>query len=306
MSVWYGSTPAVREFSMHVPPASIYGLVGPSGAGKSTALRVLATLQQPDIGTVFVDGVDVRLDPASARHRVGYLPDFFGLYESLTVAEYLDFYAGVYGLSLRRRRRIIDQLLELTDLTNRRDEQVKSLSRGMRQRLGLARCLVHDPQILLLDEPASGMDPLSRLDLRDMLQELARLRKTILISSHMLTELAEVCSHLGIMRAGELIAEGPIDDIVRAVFPFDRVRVQLLPADGAQTARQILETLPACHDVEVADASTLVVRVEGTREDLAAILGHLTTSDLQVTELAVERPTLEDVFLRVMKTGDQT
>jgi ABC-2 type transport system ATP-binding protein len=290
---------------MHVPRGSIYGLVGPSGAGKSTTIRVLATLLPPDAGTVLVDGVDIRADPAAARYRIGYLPDFSGLYEGLTVSEYLDFYGGIYGVPRRRRRQMTDELLELISLTDRRNGQVKSLSRGMRQKLGLARCLVHDPQILLLDEPASGMDPLSRLDLRDILQELARLRKTILISSHMLSELAEVCSHLGIMRAGELMAEGPVDEIMSAVSQDTHVRVHLLRLEDADTARQILETHPACHDVEAAGAAILVVRFEGTRQDLAAILDHLHTAGVQVTELAMERPTLEDVFLQVINTGAQ-
>jgi ABC-2 type transport system ATP-binding protein len=303
LTVRFGGTPAVHNLSMHVPRGSIYGLVGPSGAGKSTTIRVLATLLPPDAGTVLIDGVDIRADPAAARYRIGYLPDFSGLYEGLTVSEYLDFYGGIYGVPRRRRRQMTDELLELIGLTDRRNDQVKSLSRGMRQKLGLARCLVHDPRILLLDEPASGLDPLSRLDLRDILQELARLRKTILISSHMLAELAEICSHLGIMRAGELLAEGPVDEIMSAVSPDTHVRVHLLRLEDADTARQILETHPACHEVEAAGATTLVVRFEGTRQDLAAILDHLYAGGVQVTELAVERPTLEDVFLRVINSG---
>lgn len=303
LSVWYGTSPAVHHLSMHVPPGSIYGLVGPSGAGKSTAIRVLATLQQPDSGTVLVDGVDIRANPAAARNRIGYLPDFSGLYENLTVGEYLDFYGAIYGVPPRRRRQMTDELLELIGLTHRRNDPVKSLSRGMRQKLGLARCLVHDPRILLLDEPVAGMDPRSRLDLRDMLQELARLDKTILISSHMLSELAEVCTHLGIMRAGELMAEGLVSEIINAVSPDTHVRVNLLRPDDAETARQILEMHTAYRDVEAAGASTLVVRFEGTRHDLAEILGQLSTSGVEVTELAVERPTLEDVFLQVIDTG---
>jgi ABC-2 type transport system ATP-binding protein len=305
MSVWSDRTLAVHDLSMHVPPGSIYGLVGPSGAGKSTTIRVLATLQRPDAGTVLVDGVDIRADPAAVRYSIGYLPDFCGLYEGLTVGEYLDFYGAIYGVPSRRRRQITDELLELIGLTDRRNGQVKSLSRGMRQKLGLARCLVHDPRILLLDEPASGMDPHSRLDLRDMLRELARLRKTIIISSHLLSELAEVCSHLGIMRSGELLAEGPVDEIIRAVSPDTGVRVRLLRPGDAHAARQILETDPACRDVEAGDNSTLIFRFEGTRQVLAVILGHLSASGVQVTEFAVERPTLEDVFLRVTNTGAQ-
>ena len=300
LSVWYGRTPAVRHLSMHVPPGSIYGLVGPSGAGKSTTMRVLATIQQPDAGTVLVDGIDIRANPAAARGTIGYLPDFSGLYEGLTIDEYLDFYGGIYGVPARRRRPMTDELLELIGLTDRRNSQVKALSRGMRQKLGLARCLVHDPDILLLDEPASGMDPSSRLDLRDILQELARLGKTVLISSHLLSELGEICSHLGIMRAGELIAEGSVSEIVQAVSPDTIVRIHLLRPDDAARAQQILETLPACRDLTATGASTLVVRSDGTPQNLAAILSQLSASGVQVTEFAIERPTLEDVFLQVI------
>ncbi|MGI8825128.1 MAG: ATP-binding cassette domain-containing protein [Chloroflexota bacterium] len=303
MSVWYGQGRAVHDLSMHVPQGSIYGLVGPSGAGKSTTIRVLATVQQPNAGTVLVDGVDARVDPAAARARIGYLPDFCGLYEGLTAGEYLGFYGAIYGVSPRRRRQMTDELLELLSLTDRRDDPVKSLSRGMRQKLGLARCLIHDPRILLLDEPASGLDPRSRLDLRDILQELARLRKTILISSHMLSELAEICTHLGIMRAGELMAEGPVDEFMSAAFPDAIVRMRLLRADDVATARQILETHRACRGVEAADASTLVFQFDGRRQDPAAILEQLSARGVQVTDFTVERPTLEDVFLRVTDGG---
>jgi len=303
MSVWYGRAPAVRNLSMHIPPGSIYGLVGPSGAGKSTALRVLATLQQPDAGTVVVDGVDIRATPAAARDRIGYLPDSSGLYEGLTAGEYLAFYGAIYSVPPRRRRQMTDELLELIGLTDRRDAPVHSLSRGMRQKLGLARCLVHDPPILLLDEPAAGMDPRSRLDLRDILQELARLGTTIVISSHQLAELAEICSYLGIMRAGQLVAEGAVGEIMNAVSPEVRMLVHLLDPKDAETARQILEAHPACHGVESRGSSTLVVRFEGTRQDRAAILGELSRSCVQVTDFEVERPTLEDVFLRVIDSG---
>ncbi len=303
MSVWYGRIPAVRTLSMHVPPGSIYGLVGPSGAGKSTSLRVLATLQQPDAGTVLVDGIDLRANPAAVRDRIGYLPDSSGLYEGLTAGEYLDFYGAIYGVAGRRRRQMTGELLELIGLTDRRDAPVHALSRGMRQKLGLARCLVHDPRILLLDEPASGMDPRSRLDLRDILQELARLGTTIVISSQLLAELAEVCSHLGIMRAGVLVAEGAVGEIMNAVSPEVRVVVQLLGPSDAVMARQILEAHPACRTVEAAGASTLVAQFEGTPQDRAAILGELSRSGVQVTDFEVERPTLEDVFLRVIDTG---
>lgn len=299
LSVWYGRTRALHNLSMHVPYGSIYGLVGPSGAGKTTTMRVLATVQHPDEGTVLVDGVDLSVDAAAARDRIGYLPDFPGVYGNLTVTEYLDFYGAIYRVPAQRRRQVGGELLELMGLTDRRNNPVGSLPRGMKQKLGFCRCLIHDPHILLLDEPAAGLDPRSRLDLRDMLQELARFGKSVLISSHLLSELAEVCTHLGVMRAGELIAEGAVDEIVAAVSPDAILRVRLLDPADADTAARLIEAYPASRQVEAADPATLLARFEGADKDLAAILGQLSRSGVRVTEITIERQTLEDVFLQV-------
>ncbi len=219
VSVRYRRTLAVHNLSLHVPRGAIYGLVGPNGAGKTTIISILATVQQPDSGTALVDGIDIQTDPVAVRERIGYLPDVAGVYGDLTVREYLDFYGALFQIPPRRRRQSTADLLELIGLTDQENRPVKFLSRGMKQQLSLARCLVHDPSVLLLDEPAAGMDPRSRLDLRDILRELAQFGKTILISSHMLSELAEICTHLGFMRAGEIVAEGEIDEIMDEVFP---------------------------------------------------------------------------------------
>ncbi len=307
LTVWHHArVAAVNRLSMHVPVGSIYGLVGLNGAGKTTTLRVLATLEKPDAGAVIVNGIDIQTNPSAARGSIGYLPDFAGLYEALTVGEYLDFYGAIFGLSPRRRRQTTDELLELIGLTGRRNGNMKHLSRGMRQKVGLARCLVHDPRVLLLDEPASGMDAPSRLDLRDILQELARLGKTIVISSHVLSELAEVCSHLGVMHAGTMIAEGSLDDILDAVSPDTLVRVNLLSVHDAAAAQQLLAAHPVCHDVELRDAMTLVFRCTGRNHDLATALGHLAAHGVQVTEFAVERPTLEQALLGITAPGAQS
>jgi len=317
MSAWYGSIPAVRNLSMHVPHGSIYGLVGPKGAGKTTTIRTVATLQQPDAGTVLVDGIDVQADPAAVRGRIGYLPDFSGVYESLTVSEYLDFYGAIHQIPPRRRGQMIEELLELVDLADQRNNPVKWLSRGRKQQLGLVRCLIHDPQILLLDEPASGLDPQSRIELREILQELGTLDKTILISSHMLSELAEMCTHLGIVRDGELLVEGSLDEMTGILSLNARLRVHLLDAEARSTgaagprstnrevARRLLETQPTCRQVEAEGESTLLAIFDGTEQDLADILGQLVTAGVQVTEFALEHRTLEDVFLYVTEGGAQ-
>jgi ABC-2 type transport system ATP-binding protein len=305
MSAWVGDTEAVRNLSLHVPRGSVYGLVGPNGAGKTTTIRTLATLHQPDAGTVLVDGIDVRADPAAVRGRIGYLPDFSGVYEGLTVSEYVDFYGAIHQIPLRRRRQLTDELLELVNLADERESPVKRLSRGMRQRLGLVRCLIHDPQILLLDEPASGMDPLARVELREILQELVRLSKTVLISSHALSELAEVCTHLGIIYDGELLAEGSVDEILGAVSETVRLRVRLLDAGNRELAWRLLEEQPACREIEARGELSLLATFTGAEQDLAVLLGQLVTAGAQVTEFALERPTLEEVFLQLTEAEAQ-
>lgn len=217
LGVRRGRTLVVRELSLCVLRGAIYGLTGPSGAGKSTALRVLATVLPPDSGTAWIDGIDLVADPRAVRARTGYLPDRFGVYEALTVREYLRFYAALYGVPSRRRDRVTDDLLELFRLTRERDRPVGTLSRGLLQQLGMARCLVHDPAILLLDEPTAGMDVQARLELRDMLKELSGLGKTILICSNLLEELSETCTHIGLMRSGSLIAEGETGEVLDEV-----------------------------------------------------------------------------------------
>ena len=302
MSVWYGHVRAVRNLSIHVPRGSTYGLIGRRGAGKSATLRTLATLQRPSAGTVLVDGIDVRANPGAARGRIGYMPDVSGVYEGLTVDEYLDLCAGIYRIPARRRRPLIDDLLELVGLMDRRKSPMKRLSRSMRRQLDLARCLIHDPQILLLDEPASGMDPHARLELRDILAELTRLDKTILISSNILSEVDAICSHLGILRDGELMVEGPADEIVNGSTGDARLRVRVRGAGERDVARRLLEANSACRQIEAEGESTLHARFAGTEDDLADIARGLCTVGVQVIEFAVERQTLEDVFLQLTET----
>ena len=196
----YGQVRAVDGLSMSVDRGSIYGFVGPNGAGKTTTMRILSTLLNGSRGSCTIAGLDVATHPAQVRTILGYMPDFFGVYDDLTVQEYLEFYADAYSIPVRLRKTTIGDLLELIDLTEKRDAYVESLSRGMKQRLGLARCLVHDPQVLLLDEPASGMDPRARYELREIVKELRQMGKTVVLSSHILLELAEICTHIGIVQ----------------------------------------------------------------------------------------------------------
>jgi ABC-2 type transport system ATP-binding protein len=275
-----------------------------------------------------VDGIDVQADPAAVRSRIGYLPDFFGVYESLTVSEYLDFYGSCYQIPTSRRGQLIDELLELVALTEHKNNPVKWLSRGMKQRLGLARCLIHDPQILLLDEPASGMDPQSRIELREILQELSRLGKTILISSQILPELALMCTHVGMVLGGEMVAEGTVEEIISALSLHVSLRLRLLDTANRDLAVQLLEQQAepadrvqsgqkdqAYRQIRTEGESTLLVELAaqaqpagggrslststGAERELAALLAQLVGAGVQVTECTMERRTLEDIFLQV-------
>src|SRR5919108_5095496 len=224
----YAGRAALQGVDFTVPAGEIFGFVGPNGAGKTTTIRILATLTAADAGTATIGGIPVGQDPQGVRELIGYMPDFFGVYDRLTSEEYLEFYAACHGVPRRRRRTVARDLLELVDLTDRTDDQVDTLSRGMKQRLCLARALVHDPQVLLLDEPASGLDPRARLEMRGLLQELRSMGKTILISSHILPELTELCSMIGIIDQGQMQATGPVRDVVRGMTSGRRVLIEVV------------------------------------------------------------------------------
>jgi ABC-2 type transport system ATP-binding protein len=213
----YGDRVALDEVTFTVPKGEIFGFVGPNGAGKTTTIRILATLSSADAGEATVGGIPVHEAPADVRNLIGYMPDFFGVYDRLTSAEYLEFYAACHGVPRRKRAAVARELLELVDLSDRRDAQVDTLSRGMKQRLGLARALVHDPAVLLLDEPASGLDPRARVEMKELIRELSRMGKTILISSHILPELEELCTWVGFIDGGRMAAAGPMAEVRDAV-----------------------------------------------------------------------------------------
>jgi ABC-2 type transport system ATP-binding protein len=227
LTVLYGRQVAVRNLSLAIPHGEVFGFIGPNGAGKTTTIKVLATLLKPTGGYVRVLGTDVRQAPQEVRRNIGYVPDSFGVYEDLTVVEYLNFFAAAYRIEWKKRVGTVKDVLALTDLTHKAEAQVDSLSRGMKQRLGIARVLLHDPQLLLLDEPASGLDPRARIELRELLKELQRMGKTILVSSHILHELAQFCSRIGIIEAGEMVAEGSLTDIYRKLDLKRTVHVQI-------------------------------------------------------------------------------
>src|SRR5437867_7711542 len=228
----YRNLTAVKDLSFRLEQGDIFGFIGPNGPEKTTTIKILATLLRPTAGRAVIDGIDVVADPEAVRGIVGYMPDFFGVYDDIKVWEYLDFFAAAYKIPRDKRPRIIDDVLELTDLTVKKDSYVEELSRGMKQRLCLAKTLVHDPQVLLLDEPASGLDPRARIEIKELLKELKSMGKTIIISSHILPELADFCNKIGIIEQGELVVSGDVNEIIRQVSGHHTLEVRILDDDA--------------------------------------------------------------------------
>jgi ABC-2 type transport system ATP-binding protein len=299
----YGRFPAVDDVSFDVPEGSIFGLIGPNGAGKTTTLRVICTLLAPTSGEVEVFGQSVRTAPRAIRRQLGYMPDTFGLYGELRVWEYLDFFARCYGLTAVTRDAAIRDTLDLVDLTAKRDSYVRGLSRGMAQRLALARTLLHDPTILVLDEPATGLDPRARIELRQLLRELQRLGKTILLSSHILADLAEICSHIGILERGHLAVQGSLAEVLNQVAGGRTVIIELLPTDAPplDVEERLPGLAPELQNVSVTrEGGRLLCRGQVQLDDpaLVALLARLVAAGLPVVGFREQRSDLEDVFMR--------
>ncbi len=299
----YGEVTAVADFSLEVPPGAIYGLIGPNGAGKTTSLRMLATLLPPSSGAAWICGASIEREPREARRHLGYMPDFFGVYPELKVAEYLDFYAACHDVPTDERTRVIDDLLDLVELTPKKAVYVEGLSRGMQQRLGLARALVHDPSVLLLDEPASGLDPRARLELREVVRELGRMGKAVVISSHILAELADLCTHVAIMDNGRVLVEGGIEAVTRRLRGGRTVRVDTL--GQTEHLRDVLSDLARVHAVSVVD-STLRFAFDGDESALRDLLADLIRAGFPIYSFAQESSDLEEVFMRLTQSGRRT
>ncbi|MFQ5344079.1 MAG: ATP-binding cassette domain-containing protein [Anaerolineae bacterium] len=293
---------AVDNLSLRIEPGTLYGFIGPNGAGKTTTLRLLAGLLEPTAGDIRLAGEDIRRNPEVARWLVGYMPDFFGVYDDMTVWEYLDFFGRCYNLPADRRARLVDELLALVDLDGKRDDYVETLSRGMRQRLCLAHTLVHDPEILLLDEPASGLDPRARVEIRELLRELQRMGKTIIVSSHILSELAEMCDQVGIIERGRLLFNGSMEEI-RHHLRGEKI-IRLTTLSSLQQAQQVLAGYPGvgkAFEVNGGLEATFI----GDEEATADLLSHLVSCGIRVTSFTEEVTDLEGVFLQITKGGVQ-
>jgi ABC-2 type transport system ATP-binding protein len=292
----FGKLTAVEQLNFQVPAGSIFGLIGPNGAGKTTTLRMLAGLLEATSGDILVNGQLANHDWRDLKRQIGYMPDFFGVYEDMLVWEYLDFFGRCHGLAPARRQQVTDELLELVDLTGKRDAYVETLSRGMRQRLCLAHALVHDPTVLLLDEPASGLDPRARVEMRELLRELGAMGKTIVVSSHILAELAELCDSVGIIEKGKMVASGTLDEVRRHASQGRTLHVETLSSlDEAEAA---LRNLAGVGNVYPASEG-LDVEFLGDDEATADLLSALVAQGVRVIAFTEIASDLEEVFLRL-------
>ncbi|MDQ2732937.1 MAG: ABC transporter ATP-binding protein [Armatimonadota bacterium] len=293
----YDRTVAVKDLNLTLEAGDIFGFIGPNGAGKTTTIKMLATLLQPTSGAAYIDGINVARDPEAVRAVIGYMPDFFGVYDDMRVWEYLDFFAAAYKIPSDRRPKLVNDVLELTDLGAKRDSFVEELSRGMKQRLCLAKTLVHDPKVLLLDEPASGLDPRARIEIKELLRELKAMGKTILISSHILPELADFCTKVGIIEQGQLVVCGAVDDIMREVAGGMVLIVRL--KERMDEAVGLLSVQPGVKKAYILDGT---VRVEATPEaDNAILVRALVEQGLNVQSFGEQEADLEDIFLKVTR-----
>ncbi len=294
----YGKLVALNNLHLNIEEGECFGYIGPNGAGKTTTIKILGTLLQPTWGEARVCGHVVGYESRRIRPLIGYVPDFFGAYEDMVVQEYLEFFASAYNITGKQRTRVVGDVLELTDLVYKRDALVDGLSRGMKQRLSIARVLLHDPKVLLLDEPASGLDPRARIEIRELLKELRRMGKTIIISSHILHELAELCTTVGIIEQGELLFKGPIEEIIQRVRVGTRVHVRV--TEQQDLAALLLERTKGVKAVEQNNGA-LIVELEQKIHDFSGIARLLLDNKFKIRELKEEEINLETAFMRLTK-----
>jgi ABC-2 type transport system ATP-binding protein len=296
----FGALTAVEGLSLEIGAGEVFGFIGPNGAGKSTTMKVLACLLRPDSGSATVCGHDVTTQGPAIRRVLGYMPDFLGVYDDLTVDEYLQFFAAAFRIPRARRRAIIDSVLELTDLADKKRAMVDSLSRGMQQRLGVARVLIHEPRVLLLDEPASGLDPRARIEMRSLIQELGRMGKCIMVSSHILSELAEMCTCIGIIERGRLLYSGSIGDAYSRVRGGERISIRFEPPGTPDAAAPLVAGDPRVARARV-EGGALVVELVPDQQSHHFLLEHLMASGQKIASFTPQPVTLEDAFLKLTR-----
>ncbi|MBX3386148.1 MAG: ABC transporter ATP-binding protein [Phycisphaeraceae bacterium] len=312
----YGELIALDSLNLALEQGDCFGFIGPNGAGKTTTIKILATLLKPSSGQAMIDGLTVGYQNRQIRPLIGYVPDFMGAYEDMVVTEYLEFFAACYNIHGSQRRKVVGDVLDLTDLNYKATAEVNSLSRGMQQRLSIARVLLHDPKVLLMDEPASGLDPRARIEIRELLKELKRMGKTIIISSHILPELAELCNTVGIIERGKLLFSGTVDEVLRRARVGQTVQVAVL--DRTVAAAQLLQKLPGVAKVSVADDTAMrngtgakagagdgrIIHVAldpGARLDISDIPNVLMNNGFRILSFSEESVNLETAFMRLTK-----
>jgi ABC-2 type transport system ATP-binding protein len=297
----YRNVNALNDFSLEIPRGTIYGLIGPNGAGKTTLIRILAALIAPTSGEVWFEKEEVSKAPSVIQRKVGYMPDFFGVYPDLTATEYLEFYAGIHGVPRQKRARVIKDLLELVDLSEKHDAFVENLSRGMKQRLCLARALVHDPEVLLLDEPASGLDPRARVELRELVRTLQSMGKTIIISSHILPELAEMCTDMAIIQGGKMVAAGNVDTIIQQMGGGHQLEIRILETEQIEEAMTLLKKIEGIDNVTREENNVIQADFNGDDQALHSILVDLVSHNIPIVSFAPRSGSgrLEEVFMSI-------
>ena len=298
----YGSFTAVRQLSLHIPEGDLFGFVGPNGAGKTTTIRMVCGLLRATSGSVKIGNVRGALGSREMKRMIGYVPDFFGVYDNLKVREYMDMYGSMYGMYARETAKLSDDLLELVSLSDKKEVYVDTLSRGMKQRLCVARALLHNPKLLLLDEPSSGLDPRARVEMKELLKNLHSMGNTILISSHILSELSQMCTSIGIMNHGQLITSGRIEEIMVQLSGGNRIHIQI--ALGMETAVRILQE-HAGIVLESVRENEVIVTSSSTDEEISALIGALIQNEVILTGFYREEGNLESLFMQLTGGGEQ-
>ncbi len=294
----YGQLIAVNEINLTLKEGDVFGFIGPNGSGKTTTMRMIATLLQPDYGEAYVCGKSIYTNSQEIRRLVGYMPDFFGVYDDMTVIEYLEFFAAAYRIHGPQRRKICEEKLELVDMSFKRDAMVNQLSRGQTQRVGLARVLLHEPQVLLLDEPASGLDPRARIEMRNLLRRLGEMKKTVIVSSHILPELADVCTRVGMIEKGHLIVDGNVDEVMRKAR--QQIMLEVRVADRTDEAAKLLEQMDIVSEVEVVKG-TIQTKLLPDVMDYSELPIQLIGAGFRLTLFREEEVNLETAFLSLTK-----
>ncbi|WP_010293236.1 ABC transporter ATP-binding protein [Clostridium senegalense] len=298
----YGSFKAVDNLNLHVKKGEIFGFVGPNGAGKTTTMKIVSGLLDCENGEVFIDGVDAIKNRREVKRKIGYMPDFFGVYDDLKVDEYLEFYASIYGIEGKEKDELINDLLELVNLSHKKDAYVDDLSRGMKQRLCLARCLVHNPSLLILDEPASGMDPKARIEMKNILRTLKEMGKTIIISSHILPELAELCTNLVIIQNGKAVTSGTVEEVMDRAYKTKFIRLKVLK--DIESAIKLLKEYVEIGEIKKIGSNVATASFSGSEEVMCNVLEGLIKENIKVVSFNTIDGNLEEVFMKVIGGDD--